>query len=60
MAPEQAQHSAFCKAHHGNIIQLHFSTHDRYELLSVVTPAGTQFTGTVSSSHALTSKSHFV
>jgi len=37
--PEQAQHSAFYKAHDGYIICLHLSTHDRYELLIVVTPA---------------------
>ena len=88
MAPEQAQHSAFRKAHHGNIIRLHSSTHDRYELLIVVTPAEAHvaqscclkeapvmiaekhkvsfffllaeahFTGTVTSTRALTSESH--
>ena len=39
VVPEQVQHSAFCKAHDVYIICLHSSTHDRYELLSVVTPA---------------------
>ena len=30
VAPGQAQHNAFCKAHHGSIIHLHLSTQDRY------------------------------
>ena len=51
---------AFRKAHHGNIICLHFSSHDRYELLSVVTPAEKDVAGTATSSHALTDKSHYI